>query len=59
MIIQPKNLFVQMSASLDRLTKSYPDPAKPWINLFKNEFEPTKNSKLKDRFQSKSGRKSC
>ena len=54
LIVQPKNLFVQMATSLERLKESYPNPAKPWINMFDSKNFNVKNAKLEDRFKSKS-----
>ena len=34
LIVQPRNIFVQMATSLNRLTELYPKSTEPWINLF-------------------------
>lgn len=36
-IVAPENIFVQMSTSLERLSKAHENPAEPWINLFGSE----------------------
>ena len=58
LIVQPKNIFVQMATSLNRLTESYPDPTEPWINLFDSSNtagSPSSSAQLKEkRFTSKS-----
>ena len=52
LIIRPKNLFVQMATSLERLNESFPNAAKPWINLFEKESDASRS--IKARFQSRS-----
>lgn len=49
-ILQPKNTFVQMAASLQRLTNLYEKPAQPWIDLF-DSLENPKSGDLSQRFR--------
>ena len=52
-VLKPKNLFVQMATSLDRLNSAYKEPAKMWSDLFKSVSDETSNN-LDRRFPTKS-----
>ena len=52
-ILKPKNVFVQMSTSLERLTNAYEEPANQWIDLFKSVSDET-SLYLDRRFPTKS-----
>merc|ERR1719215_1699369 len=49
-ILKPKNLFVQMATSLDRLTDMYDSPAQPWIDLFDSVPQAEESTRLDRRF---------
>ncbi len=49
-ILQPKNMFVQMATSLERLTNSFADPAQPWIEFFKSLPDGGSLASLEQRF---------